>query len=85
MERAAARYVGAGSMYFIGKRLKKKHKIEDERESLYSALREWTAALGSRKFLGKDVPKSGWYCVLGWEGIGCGWCCDLGWEGIGCG
>lgn len=59
MERAAARYVGAASMYVIGKRLKKKHNIDDERESLYSALRDWTAALGKRKFLGKGLGVAG--------------------------
>lgn len=39
-------------MYFIGKRLKKRHNIIDARASLYEAAEEWVAALNGRSFMG---------------------------------
>ena len=52
MERYSAKYFGAAAMYMIGKRLKKKHNIDDERASLFKAADDWVAALDGRKFLG---------------------------------
>lgn len=37
-------------------KLKKKHGIVNEREALYEEVNKWLAALGSRKFLGGEVP-----------------------------
>eukprot|EP00475_Leptophrys_vorax_P020403 TRINITY_DN27918_c0_g1_i1.p1 TRINITY_DN27918_c0_g1~~TRINITY_DN27918_c0_g1_i1.p1 ORF type:complete len:122 (+),score=6.19 TRINITY_DN27918_c0_g1_i1:48-368(+) len=60
-----ARYVGASTMYVIGKRLKKKHKIEDERRSLYEAADQWAAAVGDRKFMGGNTPNLADLAVFG--------------------
>lgn len=52
-------YVGAAAMYFIAKRLKKRHNIkEDARESLYDAVNEWVAVLKKKgtPFLGGERP-----------------------------
>ncbi|CAJ0943198.1 unnamed protein product, partial [Mesorhabditis belari] len=56
IERIFAVALGATVMYFIGKRLKKKHNIVDERQSLHDACEKWMDALGSRKFMGGDQP-----------------------------
>ncbi len=53
MERMTGKYVGAAAMFFIGKRLKKRHNITDERASLYEAAEEWVKALDNRTFMGK--------------------------------
>ena len=37
-------------------RLKKRHNITDERQALYEEVGNWTAALGSRKFMGGEQP-----------------------------
>ncbi|CAI5479130.1 unnamed protein product [Closterium sp. Yama58-4] len=64
-ERMMARYFGAGAMYMIGKKLKKKHGIADERTDLYTAADEWVAALGDRKFLGGETPNLADLAVFG--------------------
>ncbi|CAI5971526.1 unnamed protein product [Closterium sp. NIES-65] len=64
-ERMMARYFGAGAMYMIGKKLKKKHGIADERTDLYKAADEWVAALGDRKFLGGKTPNLADLAVFG--------------------
>ncbi|CAI7809712.1 unnamed protein product [Closterium sp. NIES-54] len=64
-ERMMARYFGAGAMYVIGKKLKKKHGIADERADLYKAADEWVAALGDRKFLGGKTPNLADLAVFG--------------------
>ncbi|CAI5982266.1 unnamed protein product [Closterium sp. NIES-65] len=64
-ERMMARYFGAGAMYMIGKKLKKKHGIADERTDLYKAADEWVAALGDRKFLGGETPNLADLAVFG--------------------
>ncbi len=57
LERMAAKYIGAISMFFISKRLKKRYQLkEDVRESLYAACNDWTSALGDRRFMGGDKP-----------------------------
>ncbi|EGT36399.1 hypothetical protein CAEBREN_16523 [Caenorhabditis brenneri] len=56
-ERVLAVYVGAAAMFLLSKSLKKKHNIDDEREELRKACRDWVAAIGpNRKFLGGDQP-----------------------------
>lgn len=39
-------------MYFVSKKLKKRHKITDERAALYEAVETWMDALKGRHFLG---------------------------------
>ncbi|XP_057417793.1 uncharacterized protein LOC130711991 [Lotus japonicus] len=51
-ERLVAKYGGAAAMYFVSKKLKKKHNITDERVALYGAAEQWIDALKGRKFLG---------------------------------
>lgn len=55
MERATGKYFGAAAMYIIGKRLKKRHNIVDERISLYDAVEEWVKALDGRQFMGNRL------------------------------
>eukprot|EP00850_Spirogloea_muscicola_P003114 SM000012S25376 [mRNA] locus=s12:739095:740854:- [translate_table: standard] len=64
-ERAAAKYSGAAAMYFIGKRLKKKHGIGDERADLYAAANEWVAVLDGRPFMGGAKPNLADLAVFG--------------------
>jgi microsomal prostaglandin-E synthase 2 len=59
LERLFIIYVGATAMFFVGRILKKRHKLNDDvRESMYDACRQWTAAVHSSggKFLGGDRP-----------------------------
>jgi len=67
LERIIAVYVGALAMYFIGKRLKKKHALKpDVRESLYDACNEWMRAKGAqRTFMGGDKPNLADLAVYG--------------------
>ena len=48
-------------------KIKKKYDIDDEREALYAALKNWTDALESGKgpFMGGDKPNLGDFCVFG--------------------
>lgn len=39
-------------MYFVSKKLKKKHNITDERAALYEAAETWVDALNGRHYLG---------------------------------
>lgn len=39
-------------MYFISKKLKKRHKITDPRAALYEAAETWVDALKGRQYLG---------------------------------
>ncbi|PAV56203.1 hypothetical protein WR25_09519 [Diploscapter pachys] len=56
-ERYLAIYMGAAAMYMISKRLKKKHNIDDERQALRDACKEWMEAIGKdRLFMGGDKP-----------------------------
>lgn len=58
-ERNLMVYVGATAMYFISKRLKKRHNLnEDVRQDIYAACNSWTAELGKRKsqFFGGNKP-----------------------------
>ncbi|XP_024360069.1 uncharacterized protein [Physcomitrium patens] len=65
IERATGKYVGATAMYFIGKRLKKRHNIIDARASLYEAAEEWVAALNGRSFMGGSKPNLADLAVFG--------------------
>jgi microsomal prostaglandin-E synthase 2 len=65
MERATGKYFGAAAMYVIGKRLKKRHHIVDERASLYDAADEWVKALDGRQFLGGSKPNLADLAVFG--------------------
>ncbi|RLN27121.1 hypothetical protein BBJ28_00019168 [Nothophytophthora sp. Chile5] len=66
MERRLSKYAGAVVMYLIAKRSKKKYGIEDERQSLYSALDSWVAAVGDdRAFLGGAEPNMADLSVFG--------------------
>lgn len=51
-ERIIGKYAGAAAMYFVSKKLKKKHNITDERAALYEAAETWVDALKGRQFLG---------------------------------
>lgn len=64
-ERLVAKYGGAAAMYFVSKRLKKKHNITDEREALYGAAEQWVEALKGRKFLGDLEPNLADLAVFG--------------------
>uniref|UniRef100_F1L2G1 Prostaglandin E synthase 2 n=1 Tax=Ascaris suum TaxID=6253 RepID=F1L2G1_ASCSU len=55
-ERYLAIYVGAAVMFFVSKKLKKRHGIIDERAAIVDACNQWLAALGDRSFLGGDKP-----------------------------
>ena len=52
------KYVGAVAMYFVAKRLKKRHHIEgDVRASIYKDSRKWMKAIGEyRSYLGGEEP-----------------------------
>ena len=65
-ERLLAIYVGAIAMYFVGKRLKKRHHLKgDVRESLLDAVNTWTKALKGKKFMGGDKPNLADLAVYG--------------------
>ena len=65
-ERLMIIYVGGVAMYFIGKRLKKRHNLKDDvRESLYDAVNTWTKALKGRKYMGGDKPNLADLSVFG--------------------
>ncbi|CAK8569107.1 unnamed protein product [Lathyrus sativus] len=64
-ERLVAKYGGAAAMYFVSKKLKKKHNITDEREALYGAAEQWVDALKGRKFLGDLEPNLADLAVFG--------------------
>lgn len=51
-ERLLAKYSGAAAMYFVSKKLKKRHNITDERKALYEAAETWVDALKGRQYLG---------------------------------
>lgn len=58
LERVAAKYCGAISMYVISKMLKKRYKLKkDVRQSLYDFCDEWTNGIGpDRKYMGGPEP-----------------------------
>ncbi|KAJ7957891.1 prostaglandin E synthase 2-like [Quillaja saponaria] len=64
-ERLLAKYAGAAAMYFVSKKLKKRHNIIDERAALYKAADTWVDALKGRKFLGGSNPNLADLAVFG--------------------
>ncbi|KAI3930782.1 hypothetical protein MKX01_037228 [Papaver californicum] len=48
MEKVTAKYAGAAAMYFVSKKLKKRHNITDEHAALYEAANTWVEALKGR-------------------------------------
>ncbi|KAF3446806.1 hypothetical protein FNV43_RR11986 [Rhamnella rubrinervis] len=64
-ERIIGKYAGAAAMYFISKKLKKKHNITDERAALYEAAETWVDALKGRQFLGGLNPNLADLAVFG--------------------
>uniref|UniRef100_A0A3Q3MK79 Prostaglandin E synthase 2 n=1 Tax=Mastacembelus armatus TaxID=205130 RepID=A0A3Q3MK79_9TELE len=62
-----AKYVGAAAMFFISKRLKSRHNLQDDvRQDLYKAVNDWVAAIGKeRKFMGGDHPNLADLAVFG--------------------
>ncbi|CAL1289419.1 unnamed protein product [Larinioides sclopetarius] len=67
IERLIVIYVGATAMYFVGRRLKKKHALKDDvRESLYDTCKQWMKEIGSqKKFMGGDMPNLADLAVYG--------------------
>ena len=57
-ERLLVIYVGATAMYFIGKRLTKRHNLKsDVRQSLYDCCNHWMKAVGKEnRFKGGETP-----------------------------
>jgi microsomal prostaglandin-E synthase 2 len=65
-ERLLVIYVGAVAMYFVGKRLKKRHHLKgDVRESLFDAVKTWMKALKGKKFMGGNKPNLADLAVYG--------------------
>lgn len=64
-ERIIAKYTGAAAMYFVSKKLKKRHNITDERAALYEAAETWVYALKGRRFLGGLNPNLADLAVFG--------------------
>ncbi|KAJ6654610.1 hypothetical protein lerEdw1_006763 [Lerista edwardsae] len=62
-----AKYVGATAMFFIGKRLKTRHHLQDNvREDLYKAADDWVKAVGRhRLFMGGNQPNLADLAVYG--------------------
>ncbi|NXW16044.1 PGES2 synthase, partial [Circaetus pectoralis] len=62
-----AKYMGAFAMFFISKRLKKRHHLQDNvREDLYEAVNEWVKAVGKhRLFMGGNQPNLADLAVYG--------------------
>lgn len=57
-QRSTIRYAGAAAMYMIGRKLKTKYGIDDERIAIDNALKEWTDAIEERgsHFLAGEKP-----------------------------
>ncbi|KAJ9165942.1 hypothetical protein P3X46_020753 [Hevea brasiliensis] len=64
-ERLVAKYAGAAAMYFVSKKLKKRHNITDERAALYDAAETWVDALEGREYLGGSKPNLADLAVFG--------------------
>ncbi|XP_065847644.1 uncharacterized protein [Euphorbia lathyris] len=64
-ERLFAKYAGAAAMYFVSKKLKKRHNITDERAALYDAAETWVDALKGREYLGGAKPNLADLAVFG--------------------
>jgi microsomal prostaglandin-E synthase 2 len=65
IEKIVAKYGGAAAMYFVSKKLKKRHNITDVRAALYEAAETWVDALKGRRFLGGSLPNLADLSVFG--------------------
>lgn len=67
IDKAANQIIGSTAMWAAQGKIKKKYNIDDEREALFSALKDWTDALEGAKgpFIGGDRPNLGDLCVFG--------------------
>uniref|UniRef100_K7GHQ3 Prostaglandin E synthase 2 n=1 Tax=Pelodiscus sinensis TaxID=13735 RepID=K7GHQ3_PELSI len=67
MEGFFAKYMGAIAMFFISKRLKTRHHLQDNvREDLYKAANDWVKAVGKhRPFMGGSQPNLADLAVYG--------------------
>ncbi|KAG5177089.1 glutathione S-transferase [Tribonema minus] len=65
LDKAANQALGSFAMWMAQGKIKKKYNIEDEREALYGALRQWTTEIQGKKFSGGAVPNLGDLCVFG--------------------
>ena len=54
MQRLSNRVLGPVAMFLVNSKIKKKYGIEDERAELLVLLREWTDAVGGKKFFHGD-------------------------------
>jgi len=64
--RCLAIYGGTAVMFLIAKRLKKRHKIDDERKAMADAFKHFLSTKGPhRKFLGGDEPNLGDLALYG--------------------
>lgn len=74
-ERVAAKYLGAFSMYFMAKLLKKKYQLDsDVRSNLYRYCNKWCKAVGKdRQFMGGKQPNLADLvsAVMVWLEVGC--------------
>lgn len=57
-QKGTIRYSGAAAMYMVGRKMKRKYGIADERQAFVDALEEWTNAIEEQggKFLGGSKP-----------------------------
>lgn len=57
-QKGTIRYSGAAAMYMVGRKMKRKYGIADERQAFVDALKEWTNAIEEQggKFLGGSKP-----------------------------
>lgn len=65
--RWAEKLLGATAMWAAQGKIKRKYGIDDEREALFKALKEWTDALevAPGPFIGGEKPNLGDLCVFG--------------------
>jgi microsomal prostaglandin-E synthase 2 len=64
-QKAAVKYLGSVAMQVVAERLKKRHKIENEREALFECGDEWMKEVGAREFHGGTRPDLADLAVFG--------------------
>jgi microsomal prostaglandin-E synthase 2 len=67
-QRMSIRYSGAAAMYFVGRKIKKKHHIDEPRQAMYDAINKWTDAVeaqGGAFLAGRDAPGTADLAVFG--------------------
>eukprot|EP00752_Nemacystus_decipiens_P001555 g1522.t1 len=67
MDKVSNQLIGSTAMWAAQGKIKKKYNIDDEREALFSAIKDWTDALQKVEgpFVGGDRPNLGDLCVFG--------------------